>query len=128
MCLKIGSQSAARRTLTESLPLKFGPEVRSAVPHGLLYLVQASSWPSGLVPASAGKLTCAEILSDAYFFLYAMCCLCMPFLQKVDGFELCLDLALSYKLLNGNTLMYRKAKSQVALLRLFNISCLMSLR
>ncbi len=26
-----------------------------------LLLAQASSWPSGLVPASAGKLTCAEI-------------------------------------------------------------------
>ena len=90
-----------------------------------MLLAQASSWPSGLVLASAGKLTCAEILSDAYFSLYAMCCLCMPFLQKINGFELCSCvsiLLLSYKLLNGSTLMCRKVKSHVVLLRLFNIS------
>ncbi|RPD77012.1 hypothetical protein L226DRAFT_357291 [Lentinus tigrinus ALCF2SS1-7] len=52
---------AARRTLEASARVKNGPEVRSSAPIGVrTFLAQASSWPSGLVPAHAGKLTCAE--------------------------------------------------------------------
>ena len=54
--------NAARRPLTTRLRVKNGPEVRSSAAFvAQMLLAQASSWPSGLVPAQAGKLTCAEI-------------------------------------------------------------------
>ena len=53
--------NAARRPLTTRLRVKNGPEVRSSAAFVVqMVLAQASSWPSGLVPAQAGKLTCAE--------------------------------------------------------------------
>ena len=56
------------------------PEVRSASALLLAkrtarsFLVQASSWPSGLVPASAGKLTCTETSG----FLSSRRCIFVP--------------------------------------------------
>lgn len=63
---------AARSALEASLRVKNGPEVRSssAIVARML-LAQASSWPSGLVPAHVGKLTCAENLRGDL----CLCCL-----------------------------------------------------
>ena len=69
--------NAARRPLTTRLRVKNGPEVRSSAAFvAQMVLAQASSWPSGLVPAHAGKLTCAE--SEVNPFLFFMTILSTP--------------------------------------------------
>ena len=67
--------NAARRPLTTRLRVKNGPEVRSSAAFvAQMVLAQASSWPSGSVPAQAGKLTCAESEVNQYFFDYDALC------------------------------------------------------